>query len=336
MMSKPIAVLISDIHYNIQTLELADASMRMAINRANTLNIPLIVAGDLHDTKANIRGECVNAMLKTFSLIKTRAYIIVGNHDRLNEKAPEHSLNFLQDKSEVIDTMEYIEGVGYLLPYFHDPDELRLVLEGIDKDELIIMHQGLQSSNPGDYIQDKSAIAKEDVAGRRIISGHYHTRQTTQLPDGGQWDYIGNPYTLTYGEANDPTKGCQILNDEGSLTFIPTNLRKHCIYEIEVSDIGKRPTVAYNDGDLIWVKVHGTKEQLLNIDKSAISQLLDISSDFRLELIPESTTATFNNDTNIQYTQSELLDCVIDSLTNTSEDRRMKIKTLWRDILSTS
>jgi hypothetical protein len=42
----PIAVIISDVHYNINTLEVADKAMRMAINRANILNIPLIVAGD--------------------------------------------------------------------------------------------------------------------------------------------------------------------------------------------------------------------------------------------------------------------------------------------------
>ena len=67
MKTNPVAILISDVHYNINTLKLADAAMQMAIDEANKLSVPLIVAGDLHDTKANLRGECVNAMLSTFS-----------------------------------------------------------------------------------------------------------------------------------------------------------------------------------------------------------------------------------------------------------------------------
>ena len=50
----PIAVLISDIHYNINTLPVADAALRQAIAKANELDVVLIVTGDLHDTKANL------------------------------------------------------------------------------------------------------------------------------------------------------------------------------------------------------------------------------------------------------------------------------------------
>ena len=63
-MKIPTAVLISDVHYSLQTLPLADKVMRMAIDKANSLGVPLIVAGDLHDTKANMRAECVNAMIR--------------------------------------------------------------------------------------------------------------------------------------------------------------------------------------------------------------------------------------------------------------------------------
>jgi hypothetical protein len=56
-MSKPVAVLISDVHFNLSTLELASSAMKMAQNRAVELNVPLVVAGDLTDHKAIIRGE---------------------------------------------------------------------------------------------------------------------------------------------------------------------------------------------------------------------------------------------------------------------------------------
>src|SRR5882757_6401470 len=98
-MSRPTAVLISDVHYNVHTLKLADAAVRMAVAKANELNVPLIVAGDLHDTKANVRGEWINGMRDTFKLVTKvvgwngedikRVYILRGNHDAINEKSAE-------------------------------------------------------------------------------------------------------------------------------------------------------------------------------------------------------------------------------------------------------
>lgn len=329
-MIKPVAVLISDVHYSVPTLKLADAAMRQAITTANELCVPLIVAGDLHDTKANLRGECVNAMLETFSrhrnVIK---YVLRGNHDAINEKSKEHSLNFLRNEVILIDIPR--QGpCGYLIPYHYDPDELRVYLKTIPKGSTIIMHQGITGSKSGDYIQDKSAILPEDVAGLRVISGHYHARQTISLPDGGQWDYVGNPYTLTYGEANDPPKGFQILMSDGSLKFVPTNLRKHIVVETDVAGLeiyrftGSRP----NKDDLLWVKITDTRENLSALSRKKVSEILNIES-FKLDLIPidtKSQIATKN------LTQGSLLDSLIDSLTNTSDDRKVRLKDKWKTL----
>ena len=40
-MKKPVAVIISDVHYSLKTLELADAAMRLAIAKANNLDVPV-------------------------------------------------------------------------------------------------------------------------------------------------------------------------------------------------------------------------------------------------------------------------------------------------------
>ncbi|MES1987480.1 MAG: metallophosphoesterase, partial [Pseudomonadota bacterium] len=93
----------ADVHYSVPTLPLADAAVRQAIDKPNELNVPLIVAGDLHDTKANVRGECMIAMRKTFCKAITSVVILRGNHDALNEKSQEHSLCFLPLGCSVID-----------------------------------------------------------------------------------------------------------------------------------------------------------------------------------------------------------------------------------------
>jgi DNA repair exonuclease SbcCD nuclease subunit len=330
-MSKPIAVLISDVHYSLPTLALADAAMRQAIDKANDLNVPLIVAGDLHDTKANLRGECVNAMLKTFEQCRTACYILRGNHDAINEKSKEHSLNFLNDYF-IIDEPEYADELGmYLIPYEYNPDELRKYLKKCKKGSTLIMHQGLQSSNSGDYVHDRSAINKDDVSSFSIISGHYHTRQTIDLPNNGHWDYIGNPYSLTFGEAKDPEKGFQVLMEDGSLEFIPTNLRKHIVLDVMVGDLDYDKTphwqYGYKPGDLLWVKVSGHKEWLQGVNKAYVAKSLELTGDFRLDLVPTDTQTTIpvkpkNN--------ADLMDSLIDSMTNTSDDRKTRLKELWR------
>lgn len=330
-MNKPISVLVSDVHYNIHTLPLADAAMRMAIAKANYLNVPLIVAGDLHDTKANLRGECVNAMLETFSLCKLSPYVIVGNHCRLNERNPEHSLNFLRDEATIVDKPMKVEDRRlYLIPYHSDPDEFRYRLVRVPKGFTVIAHQGIQGSNMGDYIQDKSAILKEDVFGLRVISGHYHTRQTIDLPKGGKWDYIGNPYTLSYGEANDPEKGFQILYDDGSLEFVPTTLRKHVIANIELSKEGQKfACVNYTDKDLVWAKVSGPKEVLASVTKREVALQLGIEN-FKLTYHPFETASQVSVTKNL--TQHELLDNIISNLANVSDECKVRLKETWKQL----
>lgn len=338
-MNKPIAVLISDIHYNINTLELADASLRQAINKANQLDIPLIVAGDLHDTKANLRGECITAMRETFKLCRNDCYVSVGNHDKINEKSEAHSLDFLEGLVRIVNSPLYTKA-GYVFPYYSDSEKLINDMSGIaalkvNRKAVFILHQGLQNSNSGHYIQDKSAITKEDVAGFRVISGHYHTRQDIELPDNGKWSYIGNPYSLNFGEANDPTKGFQILMEDGLLEFVPTNLRRHRIITCGWDDRHKifwGPILKILDNDILWIKVEGTKEQLQQVTKDWLRTQFEIPVDFKLDLIPIETE-TSKKQPKENLSQTQIFDNMIDSLTNTTDDRKLRLKSIWKGLI---
>lgn len=333
-MSKPVAVLISDVHYSVQNLQLADAAMRMAIDKANELKVPLVVAGDLHDTKANLRGECVNAMVETFKRCASPPYILVGNHDKINEKSENHSLNFLWPFGAIVDYLPTapVHNIGYLIPYQHDAETLRKHLKTIPKGSQLIMHQGLTGSVSGEYIQDKSAITHADVCDFRVISGHYHTRQdiiTTRLgikTDGmvGVFSYIGNPFTVNYGEVSDPPKGFQILMDDGTLEFVPTNLRKHVIWNEVIGIIADQPPVS--PGDLLWIKMYGTREQLAGITRNSIP----IKMPFKLDLIPTDTTTTAKHTDKLS--NGELLDALIDSMTTTTEARKTRLKDKWKQL----
>jgi DNA repair exonuclease SbcCD nuclease subunit len=337
-MSNPVAVIISDVHYSIQTLELADAATQQAIAKANQLNVPVIVAGDLHDTKANMRAECVDAMVKTFKLAKHKPILLRGNHCSVNEKSIQHSLTFLEPYCEVIADYKFIKPLHFIA-YQHTPDLFKTKLSYVPKGATIIMHQGVHGSKSGEYLQDKSAIPKEWLIDYRVISGHYHTRQDIKCGRPrkgavGLMSYIGNPYTLNFGEANDPEKGFQILMDDGSLQFVKNNnLRKHVIIEAHWKKSNEFTMSGYiNSNDLVKFKVKGTKENLATFTKEIAKQWLpDLQKvpDFKLELMPlGSNTKIVDKQQNL--TQHETLDEIITSLENTSIEQKQRLKDLWR------
>lgn len=339
---RPVAVLISDVHYSLQTLELADSATKQAIAKANELRVKLVVAGDLHDTKANMRGECVKAMIETFQDAKTDVYILRGNHDQINERSEEHSLEFLNLLSNVyvIDDLHVTAGTPQLrlIPYQHDLGKLREMLSLVDKGSTIIMHQGIQGSDSGEYIQDRSALMKEDVADFRVISGHYHRRQDIKCgrPRNGHvgmFSYVGNPYSLGFGESDHPEKGFQILYDDGSLEFVPTNLREHRVITCGWDDKHQLfwgPIFKINKTDILWIKVEGTFEQLKVVTKDWLRAQFEIPlDDFRLELIPDSVmTATPEK----PKQGHELLDHLID-YTQLDLDQKSRLKDKWKHLI---
>lgn len=346
MSKKPKAVLISDVHFNINTLWLASSALNTAVTMANDLGVHLVIAGDLHDTKANMRAECVNQIRSILMCATKKPYVLIGNHDLINEKSVSNALNFLRDSCVVVEHINYHSEIDLnFIPYLSDISYLdsyefmnNLKVHTLSNTQ-VIMHQGIIGSNSGEYYQDKSAIPKEALANFRVISGHYHTRQDIKcgpIKDGnvGLASYIGNPYTLSFAEASDPVKGFQVLYDDGSLEFIPTNLRKHVVLEYAAPSMDSslhQYFTQIKDEDLVWVKVTGTREDLSKITKQSMAKLIK-RDDFKFDLIPT------DNETNYQVSSStenpsDVLDKLIDS-TASSNDQKFRIKELYRQFIS--
>lgn len=341
-MPKAILIIAGDIHYSLKNLELADIGTRMAIAKANELNVPFLANGDTSDTKALLRAECVNAMIETFKTAKIKPYLNVGNHCRLSEKAVPHSLNFLAPYAKIIDVAEYIpELKSHIIAYHSDVTQLRNLLTTIPKNSRVILHQGLLGSNMGEYIMDNSALKPEDLKDFRSILSHYHARQDIQCgptkPNNvGLASFVGSLYTQTFGEAGDLPKGFRILNDDGTLDFVPTNLRKHVIYGLKCDSMGAIysdqmfcSSDIVNEQDLKWVKIIGEKSGINRIRREAIEFILKIK-DFRLDLNPLDTESKPSEIKTL--TQHELLDSIIDNTTNTSDEAKTRVKQLWRNL----
>lgn len=338
-MSNPVAVLISDVHYSLNTFELADLAFRQAIDKAAELGVPLVDCGDLTNDKAVLRAEYVNKIINTMIYAKSKkvnVYCIVGNHSLINEKSEEHSLNFLEPYCTVVDRIVWIDELGsWLLPYSSDSKAREELLEYIQKPSRIIAHTGVLGADMGHYIKDTSSLPKEVFSDLRVISGHYHKRQDikTGRPRKGAvglFSYVGNPYTLGFGESDHPEKGFQILHDDGLLEFVPTNLRRHRIVEYTIAQLSYSPANVWDPRDLHWIKVTGTRNELSQWNKRKVgSVLFGNMFDFKLDFIATDEPKMEQRLDNLDSAQ--LMDLVIDN-TGESEEYRKDLKGLWRQL----
>lgn len=81
--------------------------------------------------------------------------------------------------------------------------------------------------------------------------------------------------------------------------------------------------------DLVWVKITDTKERLMALTKDKIASKLGLMGSFRLDLIPTDTN-TQTPEAALNLTEGPLLDSLIDSLSNTSDERKERLKNLWK------
>lgn len=337
----PVGVLISDTHYSLNTLDLADLAFQSAILKAKELKVPLIDCGDITNDKAILRAEVVNRMLSTMSMAsfnKVPIYLIVGNHSLINHLGTEHSLHFLTGYCTVVSkTLTIPAGFGLssprirLIAYQSDPNKFQELLDPPGWDfypqaETIICHQGFFGADMGHYVLDKSSIDPATLKGRRVISGHYHKRQ--DLP-GTNISYLGNPYTLGFGEASHGPKGYHVLYSDGTLELVPLNLPRHVVVE-RTPETVLGPIEGLGKYDMLMVKVTGTEEELRLLNKQEIGMKHLGHANFRLDLIP-TVIQQATKEVAVELTESEVLDSLIEALDGTDE-YKADLKDTWRGL----
>lgn len=343
--NKPVAVISGDIHYSLSTLDRADKATRQAIATANELKVPFIANGDTHDTKANLRAECVNAMIETFKTAHFKPIVNIGNHCLINEKSKDHSLNFLRPYATVVDFPIWLDEIkSHVIPYQSNSETLKQLLSTYDEGSRLIIHQGCQGANIGEYVIDKTSLPAECFKEFRVIASHYHPRQDIRC--GGLWtdpvglfSYVGNPYTLGFGEAKDPEKGFQILMSDGTLEFMPTNLPKHVILEVEAwktYDLFDASSYegAFTKDDYVWVKLKGPESFLSKIDRADVQKALNLGPNFKFDKIPPEVVFTDAVQPSDPTSRGQTFDNLIDSIDGIEVERKERLKGTWKQLLS--
>ncbi len=303
------AVIISDLHFNTKTVGIATTCLYKALEDANAMSIPLYILGDTHDTKSSMSAQCIVQITECLSHAKTPVVILRGNHDAWNEKSENSSLDYLEytKTSPILVNSYSVSSVNMgasrkspdndflsaFIAYCSDVDYFKSIVNRsilghstrVRNDlypVMLFMHQGVTSTDPGHYAMDPTAISSDLIAGFRTISGHYHVRQTINLRteleqelrghNQGVLTYVGNPYTLNFGEASHPDKGYHYLTKTGELEFIPTMQPRHVIV-----DNGKYtyPTIAKHDH--VLVKIKDNRENISKANKNKICDMYGLT-----------------------------------------------------------
>lgn len=326
-MNKPIAVIIGDVHFTPATLDLATEALNQAIAKARLYDIPLIVNGDTLDTKALMRGECVNRLIELVNDETTEIIFNVGNHDLLSEKSSEHTLNFLKPYCTVIDTPTYYSDEElYIIPYQTNQDAFKRYVIEAPVGATLIVHQGVQTAHLGHYIQDKTSVHPKIFDGKRVIGSHYHRRQHISCGKTGTFDYIGNPYTLTFGEAQDGPKGFIVLYKD-TFKFHSTDLRKHLLLVTKLEEL---KDIKIDHRDLVHIKIHDEYSQLKQVKKEDVGKILG-HNNFKLELVYKSKEEPKPIE---NLTADQVFDKVIEENVK-DKSKSEKLKSLWRQLLET-
>lgn len=333
-MSNPVAVILGDVHFTPSTLELATQAVKQALAKAIELNVPLILNGDTLDSKAIMRAECVNRLIELLDESPVPIIINTGNHDLVNEKAKESSLNFLTPYALVISEPLFIHEIkSWVIPYQSSSEAMQDILNRLPAGERLIIHQGVQTAYLGHYAQDKTSLPPEAYENFRVIASHYHRRQDIKCGRPrkgavGLFSYLGNPYTLSFGETQDGPKGFSVLMDDGLLEFVELKLRKHVVIELTTQEWAAGGLYCVDSNSHLWIKITGPKSELETLKKSDFEKVFKVHN-FKLDLIP---TDGPTHSINVENTPVEqVFDSLIDQLSETTQYKEY-LKSLWREI----
>ena len=275
-------VAISDIHFKLATLAVAAHTLTQAFMLADEKKVPLLINGDLNDTKAILRSEVVRTILDIITQYRKVTTIVnIGNHDLDNKNSDNNSLSFLKllpnvvviEKPSVCNVQGHDLGV---IPYQKTTAEFIDAVKTFEgHTDIIAVHQGFMSAFMGDYIVDESSANPTVVENfKLVVAGHYHKAQRLS-----NIQYLGSPYTVNFGEAGEEKYIWSVsVNDGGEYSMTPflTNVRRHEVLVLENKIPRKMPT--YPDNTILKVILRGDKKFCTKTKRSTIEKKLPVSN----------------------------------------------------------
>lgn len=265
--------------------------MRELCGTIERLQNNVIWLGDMLNNKSIVQSKCLNFWVKYFRTSTLEHVVLVGNHDKHENRSYEHSLEPLKDLSNVI----IVDGVTnifqknlFCLPYIHDLKEMRANLEELPLDSVLFCHTDLHGFDYGNGITNNGNLKLNDFKKfKKVISGHYHSQQHKK-----NLTYLGTPFSHSFGES-DQEKYIGVYDDvTNEMDLIKTNLPQHRTIEVDC-DSTKELSYTLIPKDIYRFILKGSVENIKNFPKKQVREAHDTHIAF-LERSTERETLLSN------------------------------------------
>lgn len=275
-------------------------------DQVEKLGNPVIVLGDLLDTKELIRGKCLNLLHKRLKESDLDWILLVGNHDLFVLDGPyEHSLEVLKslENVTVIDHPVYDASKKFLfVPFTRSTkafSELIASYKKKHKETILFMHQGVTGFDYGNgYIAKDETSLKLLKDFKLVISGHFHKMQQK-----GNLLYLGTPFSHSFGEENQ-TKYIGVLHpaEPPILHHIYTSFPQHKSIEVSMStwlknsNGPKKLEKLLKSDDYFRIILTGTPKEIAQFPKHDYSKAKIIERPTTCDAFVNTISETFSNE----------------------------------------
>ena len=299
MNNKPIALIITDSHFNKDNHDQVNEVLDQAIERAEELGVEYIFhCGDVFTDRTGrklVDFSSFNRFLTRLYDRHLKLYIIPGNHDKTNLDSNESYLD-VYDKWPGVTVVNQPwlfqlspNCIFAFLPFYKKDkykEELKKLTRdinkkyGIEQDVVLLTHQAIDGvrNNDGSIVK-KHLAPKIFSRFNKVFVGHYHDRQSF-----GNIHYIGSLLPQNFGEDNE--KGWAIVYDNFRHDLENAEFKKFLKVKVDLdSPVGqimlqKMIKKHQSSNDNVRIIVKGKPEQLVTVNKNEIKNLgLDVKLD---------------------------------------------------------
>lgn len=228
------------------------------------LGQPVIILGDLLDTKELIRGKCLNFYINTFSKSKLQYDIVVGNHDLFSLESEEHALQALSllPNVRVHDKPHYNSEFNIqFLPYCKKLLIVRDWLEQTPRSRIVCGHFDINSFDYGNGFKCDTGLDSDTfIQFPLILSGHYHKHQIR-----GNIFYLGTPFAQSFGETNQSKYIMSLDTTTLEYELVETWFPKYMTVEVDCDSTLEHPTLDKINSNRVILR--GTRENISKFNK---------------------------------------------------------------------
>lgn len=327
-MTKPKAILATDLHLDKETIEEVDKVLDQLISKTLELGLDTIyILGDIFTERVGQGLSVLLAWKKFLGKCKKKGLIVIkiaGNHDKTFLDSQESYLDvFNEDNVHIVTDYQCIVDGNMsfsLLPYFKEGKAYDKMLASLLEESrksmsdckfnYLFTHIAINGvrNNDGSVVEEGVKIGKFSLYDK-VFVGHYHNKSKV----GDNIYYIGSIMPRNYGEDNE--KGFTIIYADGTHELFVPKFRKYKKFVFDLDKVKKVAIVKLrnkyrNSSDHIRFVFKGTEEQLLSLDKKFFTDVgIDVKKESKqiLKSVEAAESGEF-----VSFDKSNILKCFKD------------------------